>query len=33
MYAKKVITTDRIEAIVEAKIRDLEIRMEKTKYI
>jgi hypothetical protein len=32
MYAK-VITTKRIKAIVEAKIRDLERRMEMTKYI
>jgi hypothetical protein len=32
MYAK-VITTERIQTIVEAKIRDLEIRIEKTKYI
>jgi hypothetical protein len=32
MYAK-VMTTERIKAIVEAKIRDLERRMEKAKYI
>jgi predicted O-linked N-acetylglucosamine transferase (SPINDLY family) len=32
-YTKKVVTTGRVEAIVEAKIKDLEIRMEKTRYI
>jgi hypothetical protein len=32
MYAK-VMTTQRIKAIVEAKIKDLEGRMEKTRYI
>jgi hypothetical protein len=32
MYTK-VMTSERITAIVEAKIKDLEIRMEKTKYI
>jgi hypothetical protein len=32
MYAK-VMTTQRIKAIVEAKIKDLERRMEKAKYI
>jgi hypothetical protein len=30
---KKVITTKRIKAIVEAKIKDLERRTEKAKYI
>ena len=32
MYAK-VMTTQRVKAIVEAKSRDLERRMEKAKYI
>jgi hypothetical protein len=32
MYAK-VMTTERIKAIVEAKIKDLERRMEKTRYL
>ena len=32
MYSK-VMTTERIKAIVEAKIKDLERRMEKVKYI
>jgi hypothetical protein len=32
MYSK-VMTTERIKAIIEAKIKDLEIRMEKAKYI
>jgi hypothetical protein len=29
----KVITTERVEAIVESKIKDLEIRMKKTIYM
>ena len=32
MYSK-VMTAERIKAIIEAKIKDLEIRMEKAKYI
>jgi hypothetical protein len=33
MYTKKVIATERIEAIVEAKIKELERRMKKVRYI
>jgi hypothetical protein len=32
MYTK-VMTTERMQTVVEAKIRDFERRMEKTKYI